>query len=146
MVRFLRPKDPAIQTPDDVRALIDVYLVQQVDLNFLGGWEQRMAQVALLANMDEVSDGWIRELWTHAYNTGADRGGFQDSMFVNYLTWEGLTNIGSLGCSQYSVEYMDALADALSRYPAKQWKAQGNIYDDKLYPRFRAALETFANL
>ncbi|HOM80343.1 MAG TPA: hypothetical protein PLZ94_01060 [Armatimonadota bacterium] len=149
---FLHTKDPAIRTPVDVRALIDTYVVQLFGWDWMrrelsggnmGAREEDMAQFAVCADMGAVSDRWIEELFTHAYNSGTNMGGFDDETLVNTTTREGPVWISALG---YAVDYLNSksdMAEILSEVNSPRWKARCNLYDETLYPKLRAEFDTW---
>jgi hypothetical protein len=155
LVEFLHAKDPTINSPDDVKALLDTCLVQVFGWDWIrreltggsqGSREQDMAEYVLCANMGAVSDRWLEELFTHAHNSGLEKGGFDDAMYVNALTREGPTLVSGLG---YAIGYMNSksdMAEVLSRVHSEKYKARTNLYDEKLYPKLRAEYDTWIDL
>ena len=149
---FLHTKDPAIRSPADVRALIDTYVVQLFGWDWMrrelsgrnmGAREEDMAQFAVCADMGAVSDRWLEELFTHAYNSGTNRGGFDDENLINTMTREGPVWISALG---YAIDYLNSksdMAEILSEVNSPRWKARCNLYDETLYPKLRAEFDTW---
>lgn len=155
LVEFLHAKDPAIQSADDVRALIDVHLLQNFGVNMLqrnytggddGIWESQLAMVAVCANMGRVSDRWIQEIFEHGYNSGANCGGVDDAVLTNYLTREGVSWIGAMGYGAGKLSGQSDLAEILSLVKSPRWRARCNLYDAARYPRFRAAFDAFPRM
>ena len=152
---FLHEKDPAISAPDDVRALIDTNLVQVFGWDWLrrelsggamGARETDLAYMAVCANMGEVSDRWIEELFTHAYSSGLNKGGFDDETLINTMTREGPVWIAALG---YAYGYLDSksdMAEILSRVKSDRWGARCNLYDERLYPKLRSEFDTWPRM
>jgi hypothetical protein len=152
---FLHEKDPSINSPDDVRALIDTYLIQIFGWDWLrrelsggnmGARETDLAYMAVCANMGPVTDRWIEELFTHAYSSGLNKGGFDDETLINTMTREGPVWIAALG---YAYGYMDSksnMAEILSRVESEKWGARCNLYDEALYPKLRAEFDTWQRM
>ncbi|MCD6362206.1 MAG: heparinase II/III family protein, partial [Armatimonadetes bacterium] len=152
---FLHEKDPTINEPDDVRALIDTYLIQVFGWDWLrrelsggnmGARETDLAYMAVCANMGPVSDRWIEELFTHAYSSGLNKGGFDDETLINTMTREGPVWIAALG---YAYGYLDSksnMAEILSRVESEKWGARCNLYDETLYPKWRAEFDTWQRM
>jgi hypothetical protein len=152
LVEFLQTKDPSIKSPADVKALIDTYLIQVFGWDWMrrelsggnmGAREEDMAQFAVCADMGPVSDHWIEELFTHAYNSGANMGGFDDETFINTTTREGPVWISALG---YAYDYLRSksdMAEILARVNSPEWKARCDLYDPTRYPKFRAEFDTW---
>jgi len=152
LVEFLKKRDPAIKSPADVKALIETYLIQAFGWDWLrrelsggmmGGREVRLAHFAVCANMGAVSDRWIEELFTHAYNSGADKGGFDDEVLINTTTREGAAWRAALSYSYEGLKIKSEMAEILSRLNSPRWRARSNLYDARLYPKFRAEFETW---
>jgi len=155
LVEFLQKKDPVIKSPDDVKALIETYLIQVFGWDWLrrelsggnaGAREEDLAQFAVCANMGQVSDRWIEELFTHAYNSGANRGGFDDEILINTMTREGPCWISALGYAYDYVRSKSDMAEILSRVDSQRWKARCNLYNSQLYPKFRAEFDTWIDI
>ena len=154
LVEFLQAKDPSIRSPQDIKALIDTYLIQVFGWDWIrrelsggnmGAREEDLAQFAVCADMGEMSDRWIEELFTHAYNSGSNKGGVDDETFINTTTREGVVMISALG---YAYDYLRSKSDTaeiLSRVTSPRWKARCNLYDPQLYPKFRAEFGTWAD-
>ncbi len=152
---FLHTKDETINSPEDVRALIDTYLVQVFGWDWLrrelsggnmGARETDLAYMAVCANMGPVSERWIEELFTHAYSSGLNKGGFDDETLINTMTREGPVWIAALG---YAYGYLDSksnMAEILSRVTSERWKSRCNLYDERLYPKFRAEFDTWPRM
>ncbi len=152
---FLHTKDPAVNTPADVKRLIEQYLIQVFGADWLdrrlpggnqGASETDMAAFAVLANMGPVSDRWLEELFTHAYNSGINRGGFDDENLVNKLTRDGVTLTNGFN---YAAGYLTAksnMAETLSRVTTGPWSSRANLYDERLYPKFRAEFDTWLEM
>ncbi len=152
LVEFLKTKDPAIQSPADVKALIDTYLIQVFGWDWMrrelsggnmGAREEDMAQFAVCANMGPISDRWIEELFTHAYNSGGNRGGFDDETLINTTTREGVVWISAFG---YAIGYVPSksdMAEILSRVDSPRRQSRCNLYDPLQYPKFRAEYDTW---
>ncbi|MCC6443574.1 MAG: heparinase II/III family protein [Armatimonadetes bacterium] len=155
LAEFLRGKDPEIKAPDDVRALIETYLIQTAGWNsshnFFGtgdnGWaETILAWIALLADMGPVSDRWIEGIFTHGYNSGMKKGGVDDVSLLNYETREGPTWIGAFGYSTGNLNMYADLAEALSLYKSPRWAARCNLWDPALYPRVSAVFTAYQQM
>ncbi|MDH7569870.1 MAG: hypothetical protein QHJ73_09825, partial [Armatimonadota bacterium] len=152
LARFLSKKDDTVHTPADVYALLDTYLVQVFGWDWIrrelsggnqGAREEDMAHFAVCANMEGITDRWIEELFTHAYNSGANAGGFDDETLINTMTREGPVLIAALG---YAVDYLNSksdMAEILSRINSPRWKGRCNLYDERLYPKLRAEFDTW---
>ncbi len=152
LVGFLGTKDPAIKSPADVKALIDTYLIQVFGWDWMrrelsggnmGAREEDMAQFAVCADMGPVSDRWIEELFTHAYNSGANRGGVDDETFINTTTREGIVWISALGYAYGYLRSKSDMAEILSRVTSPRWQTRCNLYDETRYPKFRAEFDTW---
>ncbi len=149
----LHAKDPTIRTPDDVRKLIDVYLLQHYALNVVRRWysgsftdcETYLVKAALIANMGESSHRWLEEVFTHGGWYGPVGGGFQD-VVTNHFTREGYVNDGAYGYSIAGIKACDNIAQILDRYPDPVWKARCDLYDETLFPRFRAGFDGYLDL
>ena len=155
LVKFLRAKDPAIQSPADVKALIDTYLIQLFGWDWInnrlsggnqGARERDAAYIAVCANMGAPSDAWIEKLFTKSYNSGLDKGGFDDEMLVNTLTREGITLVNGF---DYALGYMSAksgLAEILAGVQSAKWQARCNLYDDRQYPKLKAEYDAWTEM
>lgn len=152
---FLHQKDPSINTPDDVRALIDTYMVQVFGFDWLrrelsggnmGARETDLAYMAVCANMGPVSDRWIEELFTHAYSSGLNKGGFDDETLINTMTREGPVWIAALGYAYGYLNSKSAMAEILARVPSERWGARCNLYDEAQYPKLRAEFDAWPNM
>ncbi len=155
LVEFLHTKDPTINSPEDVKALLDTYLVQVFGWDWIrrelsggsqGSREQDMAEFIVCANMGEISDRWLEELFTHAWNGGLNKGGFDDAVMVNALTREGHTLVSGTG---YAIAYLNSKSDMseiLSRVESEKWGARCNLYDEKLYPKLRAEYDLWIDM
>jgi len=151
LVDFLHRKDPTINKPDDVRALIETYLIQTAGWNshhnFFGtgdnGWaETILAWIALLADMGPVSDRWIEGIFTKGYNSGMRKGGVDDVSLLNCETREGPTWIGAFFYSTGNLNMYADLAEALSLYKSKRC----NLWDPVLYPRVSAVFSAYQQM
>ena len=149
---FLNSKDGSVQSTDDVKALIETYLIQLFGWDWMrrelsggnmGAREEDLAQFSVLANMGPVSDRWLEELFTHAWNSGADVGGFDDEVLINTMSREGPVWIGGLGYATGYVPAQSELAEILSLETSSRWKDRCDLYDKKLYPKFCAVFETW---
>ena len=155
LVEFLHAKDPAIKTADDVKALLDTCLVQVFGWDWMrrelsggnqGAREEDMAQFVACANMGTTGDSWLEELFTHAYNSGINRGGFDDEALINTLTREGPTLVSGLGYAYgYTVSKSD-MAEILSRVVSPRWQTRCALYDPAVNPKFRAEFDTWIDL
>lgn len=152
---FLHTKDPSIQTPDDVRALIDTYMVQVFGYDWLrrelsggnmGARERDLAEMAVCANMGPVTDRWIEELFTHAYSSGLNRGGFDDETLINTMTREGPVWIAALGYAYGYLRSKSDMAEILARVESDRWGARCNLYDEAQYPKLRAEFDAWTNM
>jgi len=155
LVEFLHAKDPAINSPADVKALFDTCLVQVFGWDWMrrelsggsqGSREQDLAEMIVCANMGAVSDRWLEEMFTHAWNGGQNKGGFDDATLVNALTREGHTLVSGTG---YAIGYLQSksdMAEILSRVQSKKWAARCNLYDEKLYPKLRAEYDLWIDM
>lgn len=155
LVEFLHTKDPEINTADDVKALFDRCLVQVFGWDWMrrelgggnqGAREQDFAEMIACANMGPISDRWLEELFTHAYNSNQNRGGFDDATLVNALTREGHTLVSGLG---YAIGYLQSksdMAETLSRVQTEKWAARANLYDEKAYPKLRAEYDLWIDM
>jgi hypothetical protein len=152
LAEFLHTKDASVETPDDVRALIDTHMVQVFGYDWLrrelsggnmGARERDLAEMAVCANMGPVTDRWIEELFTHAYSSGLNKGGFDDETLINTTTREGPVWISALG---YAVGYLpdkSDMAEILARVDSERWGARCNLYDEAQYPKLRAEFDTW---
>jgi hypothetical protein len=93
--------------------------------------------------MGPISDRWIEELFTHALNSGINKGGFDDETLINTTTREGPVWIAALGYAYGYLESKSDMAEILSRVTSPQWRARCNLYDEKRYPKFRAEFDTW---
>ena len=155
LVKFLQAKDPAIQSPADVKALIDTYLIQLFGWDWVnnrlsggsqGARERDAAYIAVCANMGVPSDAWIEKLFTNSHNSGLDKGGFDDEMLINTLTREGITLVNGFN---YALGYMFAksgLAEILSQVRSSRWQARCNLYDVRQYPKLRAEYDAWTEM
>ncbi len=152
---FLRAKDPSIETPDDVRALIDTYMVQVFGYDWLrrelsggnmGARERDLAEMAVCANMGPVTDRWIEELFTHAYSSGLNRGGFDDETLINTMTREGPVWISALGYAMGYLPSKSDMAEILARVQSDEWGKRCDLYDAEQYPRLRAEFDAWVNM
>lgn len=152
---FLHEKDPSINTPDDVRALIDTYMVQVFGFDWLrrelsggnmGARETDLAYMAVCANMGPVSDRWIEELFTHAYSSGLNKGGFDDETLINTMTREGPVWIAALGYAYGYLNSKSDMAEILGRVASERWGARCNLYDETQYPKLRAEFDTWPQM
>ncbi len=155
LARFLREKDPAIEEPDDVRALIDTYMVQVFGYDWLrrelsggnmGARERDLAEMAVCANMGPVTDRWIEELFTHAYSSGLNKGGFDDETLINTMTREGPVWISALGYAYGYLPSKSDMAEVLARVRSDQWGARCDLYDAGMYPKLRAEFDAWPNM
>jgi len=155
LVDFLATKDPTIKTPADVKALIDTYLIQVFGCDWLarrlsggnmGARERDLAYMAVCADMGEVSDRWIEELFTHAYSSGMNKGGFDDETLINTSSREGIPLIAAFGYAQGYLPSKSDMAEILQRVTSPRWQARCNLYDEKLYPKFRAEFDTWPQM
>ncbi|MGD9496521.1 MAG: hypothetical protein AB7Y46_09440 [Armatimonadota bacterium] len=152
---FLHTKDPTINTPDDVRALIDVNLIQVFGFDWLrrelsggamGARETDLAYMAVCADMGPVTDRWIEELFTHAWSSGLDKGGFDDETLINTMTREGPVWIAALGYAYGYLPSKSDMAEILARVQSQQWGARCNLYDEAAYPKLRAEFDAWPNM
>ncbi len=152
---FLHAKDESITSPDDVRALIDTYLVQVFGWDWLrrelsggnmGARETDLAYMAVCADMGPISDRWIEELFTHAYSSGLNKGGFDDETLINTMTREGPVWIAALGYAYGYVDSKSNMAEILSRVESEKWAARCNLYDETLYPKWRSEFDTWQRM
>ena len=155
LAAFLHTKDPTVNAPADVKRLIEQYLIQVFGADWLdrrlpggnqGASETDMAAFVVCANMGPVSDRWLEELFTHAYNSGLDRGGYDDENLVNKLTRDGVTLTNGFN---YAAGYLTAksnMAETLSRVKSGPWAARADLYDEQLYPKFRAEFGTWLEM
>ncbi len=156
LVAFLQGKDPFIRSTDDVKALLDTYLVQLVGWDWMrrelsggnqGAREQNMADFILCCGMPHVADRWLAELFTHAYNSGINRGGFDDATLVNRLNREGPTLISGLGYAAHCyLPSKSDMAESLSRITNPRWRERCDLYDPQRYPKFRAEFDTWLDV
>ncbi|MGC9318017.1 MAG: hypothetical protein ACP5KN_08280, partial [Armatimonadota bacterium] len=155
LAEFLHSKDASIEDPEDVRALIDTYLVQVFGFDWLrrelsggnmGARERDLAYMAVCANMGPVTDRWIEELFTHAYSSGLNRGGFDDETLINTMTREGPVWIAALG---YAFGYLPSksdMAEILARVESEQWGTRCDLYDEAQYPKLRAEFDAWPKM
>lgn len=155
LVEFLQSKDPSIESPDDVKKLIETHFVQLVGWDWLrreltggsqGAREQDLAEFIVLADMPGVTDAWLEELFTHAYNSGLNRGGFDDYALINALTRDGTTLVSGLG---YQLGYLNSksdMAQILDRVDHPKWEDRCNLYDAEEYPKLRAEYDTWIDM
>jgi len=155
LVDFLKTKDPTIQTPADVKRLFDMYLVQLFGWDWMyrglsggnqGQREKDFANMILCANIPQATDIWLKELFTHAYNSGTNKGGVDDQSWVNNLTREGITVVNGLG---YALGYLSSKSDAayvFSRINHPTWTARTNLYDPEAYPKLRAEYDAWIDM
>ena len=155
LVEFLHARDPSINSPDDVKALLDTCLVQVFGWDWMarrlgggsqGAREQNLAQMIVCADMDSVCDRWLEEMFTHSYNSGMNRGGFDDENFTNTLTREGTTLVNGIGYQRVYFRHKSDLAEIMSRIQSPKWQARCNLYDPLLYPKFRAEFDTWIDM
>lgn len=155
LAAFLQTKDSVIRFPSDVKSLIETYFIQLIGWDWMarrlsggnmGMREADLAHFAVCADMGAVSERWLEELFTHAYNSGLDKGGCDDETFINTLTREGLTWIGAFGYSLHYLAAQSRLAEILSRISAPKWRSRCAVYASTRYPRFRAAFDTWIDI
>ena len=155
LAEFLQGKDPAVRSPDDVRALIETCMIQVFGWDWIarrlsggnmGARERDLAYIAVCADMGEVSDRWVEELFTRAYNSGGNRGGFDDETFVNTSTREGPGWVSGFGYAYGYLKSRSDVAEILSRVTSPRWKARCNLYDAARYPKLRAEFDTWTRM
>lgn len=155
LVAFLHAKDPAIQTPDDVKALIDRYLVQLFGWDWVnarlsggnqGARERDAAYTAVCADMGPVSDQWIEKLFVRSFNSGLNRGGFDDEMLINTLTREGITLVNGFSYAYGYLSAKSGLMEILSGVESPRWKSRCNLYDERQYPKLRAEYDAWTEM
>lgn len=152
---FLHTRDASVETPEDVRALIETYLVQVFGYDWLrrelsggnmGARERDLAEMAVCADMGPVTDRWIEELFTHAYSSGLNRGGFDDETLVNTMTREGPVWISALGYAYGYLRSKSDMAEILARVESEEWGARCDLYDEELYPKLRAEFDAWPKM
>ncbi len=152
---FLHARDPSIETPEDVRALIDTYLIQVFGFDWLrrelsggnmGARERDLAEMAVCADMGPVTDRWIEELFTHAYSSGLNKGGFDDETLINTMTREGPVWISALGYAYGYLRSKSDMAEILTRVESEQWGGRCDLYDEAQYPKLRAEFDAWPNM
>jgi hypothetical protein len=155
LVEFLHTKDATINTPQDVRQLIERYLIQVFGADWLdrrlsggsqGASETDMAMFVVCANLGPISDRWLEELFTHSYNSGLDRGGYDDENLVNKLSRDGVTLTNGFGYAAGYLSSKSNMAETLSRVRGGPWAARANLYDQRLYPKFQAEFGTWPEM
>ncbi len=155
LAKFLNAKDPSIKTPDDVKALIETYLIQLFGWDWIarrlsggnqGARERDLAYMAVCADMGPISDRWIEELFTRAWSGGINKGGYDDQNLINTLNREGPTLVCGFGYSTGYVVSKSDMAEILSRVTSPKWQARCNLYDPSLYPKFRAEFDTWTRM
>lgn len=155
LVAFLHEKDPSINSPDDVKALLDTCLIQVFGWDYIrreltggnqGAREQDFAEMILCADMGEVSDRWLEELFTHAYNSSTNRGGVDDAMFVNTLSREGHTLVSGSGYALGYLRSKSDMATTLSRIKSDKWASRLNLYDETAYPKLHAEYDLWSDM
>jgi len=155
LAAFIGTKDHTISGPGDVKALIETYLIQLFGWDWMrrelsggnmGSREEDLAQFAVLADMGSISERWIKEIFTHAYNGGLDQGGFDDENLTNQVSREGVCSISGLGYAYGYLAHKSDMADILSRVESPIWKHRCDLYNSDLYPKFRAEFDTWVDL
>ncbi|MEN6403550.1 MAG: heparinase II/III family protein, partial [Armatimonadia bacterium] len=155
LVKFLQKKDPTIQTPADVKALIDQYLIQVFGWDWVnsrlsggnqGARERDAAYTAVCANMGDVSDAWIEKLFTNSFNSGLGKGGFDDEMLVNTLTREGITLVNGFDYANGYLTAKSGLMEILAQVQSPKWKARCSLYDERQYPKLRAEYDVWTEM
>ena len=155
LVDFVRTKDPTVNAAADIHRLLDTCLVQLFGADWLsrelsggnqGAREEDLAQYVLCADMGSVGDRWLEELFTHAYNSGMNRGGFDDETLVNTLSREGLTLVAGLGYAMGYTRSKSDMAEILSRLSSERWAARCNLYDPAAYPKVRAEYDAWIDM
>ncbi|OGV81066.1 MAG: hypothetical protein A3K19_17410 [Lentisphaerae bacterium RIFOXYB12_FULL_65_16] len=133
LAEFLHTKDASINTPEDVKRLIECYLIQVFGADWLdrrlpggsqGAREADMAAFAVCANMGDVSDRWIEELFAHAFNSGLNKGGVDDENLVNMLSRDGITLVNGFGYANVYLRTKSNLAEWLSGVKTGPWAAR----------------------
>lgn len=152
LAAFLGTKDPAIRSSDDVKQLLDVYLLQVFGWDWLrrelsgggmGTREKNLVQFAVVADMGAMSDRWIEEVFTHAWNTGLDKGGFVDENMINSRVREGPPVIAGVGYATGYLRHLSEMAEILSRVRSPRWRPMTDLYDRVKYPKFEAEFATW---
>ncbi len=152
LVAFLQTKDPAIRSADNVKQLLDTYLIQVFGWDWMrrelsgggmGSREKNMIQFAVAADMGAMSDRWIEEVFTHAWNTGLNKGGFVDENMINSRVREGPPVIAGVGYATGYLRHLSEMAEILSRVESPRWKKLTDLYDPVRYPKFRAEFEVW---
>ena len=155
LVAFVRTKDPTVSGAADIHRLLDTCLVQLLGADWLnrelsggnqGAREEDLAQYVSCAGMGPVGDRWLEELFTHAYNSGMNRGGFDDETLVNTLSREGLTLVAGLGYAMGYTRSKSDMAEILSRLSSERWAGRCNLYDPALYPKVRAEYDAWIDM
>lgn len=155
LVEFLRTKDPTIETPEDARKLIDTYFVQLAGVDWMnrelsggsqGAREKDLAEFIVCANMGPVCDRWLEELFTHAFNSGIDKGGFDDETQINTLNREGPTLVSAFDYSIIYLRSKSGMAELLGRVDDPKWKSRCDLYNAELYPKLNAEFDTWLNM
>ncbi|MCK5805971.1 MAG: hypothetical protein KAI66_24280 [Lentisphaeria bacterium] len=152
LVAFLHVRDTTIDTSDDVKQLLDTYLIQVFGWDWMrrelsgggmGSREKNLVQFAIAADMGAMSDRWIEEVFTHAWNTGLDKGGFVDENMINSRVREGPPIIAGVGYATGYLCHLSEMAEILSWVDSPRWKKLTDLYDPVRYPKFRAEFDTW---
>ena len=85
-------------------------------------------------------------MFTHAYNSGVNKGGFDDENFVNKLSRDGVTQTNGFGYASGYLQAKSNIAEWLSGIASGPWARRANLYDERLYPKFRAEFDTWLEL
>lgn len=155
LAEFLHGKDSVVNSPDDVKALIETYFIQLMGWDWLGrrlsggnmgAREADLAHMAVCADMGHVSERWIEELFTHAYNSNLNKGGFDDEVLVNTMTREGIPWISALGYAYGYTRSKSSMAEVLSRVTSLKWQSRCDLFDPQFYPKFRAEYDAWIEI
>ena len=122
------------------------WLARRLSGGNMGARERDLAYMAVCADMGPISDRWIEELFTHAYSSGMNKGGFDDETLINTSNREGIPLIAAWGYAQGYLPSKSDMAEILSRVTSDKWRARCNLYDEKLYPKFRAEFDAWPQM
>ena len=142
---------PYVKTARDVCALIETNIIQlSADLHIRrimrgegGRWDQRMTLLCAVQGPNEVSEPWMRALFSRAFWNGTNNGGLHDHAICS-LQREGSTNIGATGYAQGGS--LAKIAAGLARFRRAGGEARYDLGDPQRYPQVvSGAVFAYAN-
>jgi len=139
---------PWVKTPDDVRWLFDVYLVQYVANEMTHyryfydhGLAKMLITAAAIQDDVEISRPWMEFLWRQCWEYPQTPAGLPDNI-VTDTTCDGTTTIGSWSYTQGGNAGLEA-ARALEIYLRNGGDRKYDLSDFRLYPKSLAGVYFF---